>query len=415
MDASWTTGIRMAINKKGIFETLAHKISNIDSNTSTSVIVDTLKAVKKADHNTIVSYDSDGVLPTASVTNYRLAYVTNVGQLRFNNRLQWDKLQTQLPSRAPLPPAFGGTVAGYSVGGQRPALSNIVEKYPFVSDGNSSDVGDLSQARYGMQGVQSSLAGYAMGGRTPNAQSSNNINKITFASDTVGQAGFAMSTGRQQMATNGVSTDTHAYGAGGGASNEPTSKTIDKFAFANEATMTDVGDLVMVASDNPSAHTDKNSGYGYVAGGENSYPSPSLGITTTALKLIQKFSTSSDGNAVDAVTELDKQRYRTGSNSNPSHGYVSAGTSIGPPTTSFTNDIVKYSFTSTDVATDVGDLTNSLLRPGSSSSTASGYNHGGSSPSMLNVIQKFSFTSDGNATDVGDLTVTTSNTGGLHQ
>ena len=86
----------MAINKKGVFETLQHKISNIDSNSSTSVIIDTLKAVKKADHNTIVNYDSDEALPTASATNYRLAYVTNVGQLRFNNGLQWDKLQTQL-------------------------------------------------------------------------------------------------------------------------------------------------------------------------------------------------------------------------------------------------------------------------------------------------------------------------------
>lgn len=402
----------MAINKKGIFETLAHKISNIDSNTSTSVIVDTLKAVKKADHNTIVSYDSDGVLPTASAVNYRLAYVINTGNLRFNNGLQWDKLQTQLPSRALLPPSFGGTVAGYSVGGQRPASSNIVEKYPFVSDGNSSDVGDLSQARYAMQGVQSSLAGYAMGGRTPNAQPSNNINKITFASDTVAQAGFSMSVGRQQMATNGISTETHAYAAGGGGGSEPVGKTIDKFAFANEANMTDVGDLVMAATDNPSAHTDL-SGYGYVAGGNNDYPSPTY--NTNAFKLIQKFSTSSDGNAVDAVTELDKQRYRTGSNSYPSHGYVSGGTSIGPPTTTYTNDIVKYSFTSTDVATDVGDLTSTRIRPGSSSSTVSGYNHGGSNPGMLNIIDKFSFAADGNATDVGDLTVTTSNTGGLHQ
>ena len=407
----------MAINKKGVFETLAHKISNIDSNTSTSVIIDTLKAVKKADHNTIVSYDSDGVLPTASATNYRLAYVINNGNLRFNNGLQWDKLQTQLPSKAPPPPAFGGTVSGYSLGGQRPAHSNIVEKYPFVSDGNSSDVGDLPQARYGMQGVQSSVTGYSMGGRTPNAQSSNRVEKITFASDTIAAANFVLGVGRQQMATNGVSTDTAGYAVasyGGHPVSETNSRRIDKFLFANEANTTDVGDLVLVAADNPSAHTDKNSGYGYVAGGENAYNAPQS-PGTTALKFIQKFSTISDGDAVDAVTELDKQRYRTGSNSYPSHGYVSGGTSIGPPTTSFTNDIVKYSFTSTDVATDVGDLTNSVIRLGSSSSTASGYSHGGSSPGMLNIIQKFSFTSDGNATDVGDLTVTTSNTGGLHQ
>ena len=407
----------MAINKKGIFETLAHKISNIDSNSSTSDIIDTLKAVKKADHNTIVSYDSDGVLPIASATNYRLAYVINTGNLRFNNGLQWDKLQTQLASKAPPPPAFGGTVAGYSLGGQRPALSNIVEKYPFVSDGNSSDVGDLTQPKYSLQGVQSNVAGYSMGGRTPNGGQSSNVDKITFASDTVAYAGFNMSVGRQGQPTNGVSTETHAYAAGGSGGSEPVNKTIDKFAFANEATMTDVGDLLMSATDNPSAHTDKNGGYGYVAGGENS--NPGSGFTTYAHSLVQKFSTTSDGNAVDAVIRLDKQRYRTGSNSTPSHGYLTGGTSIGipgNPSITYTNDMVKYSFTSTDVATDVGDLTSvGRVRIGSSSSTVSGYNHGGSAPGTYNVIDKFSFTSDGNATDVGDLTVTTSNTGGCHQ
>ena len=402
----------MAINKKGIFETLAHKISNIDSNTSTSVIVDTLKAVKKADHNTIVSYDSDEALPTASATNYRLAYVINTGNLRFNNGLQWDKLQTQLPQLKPEAPAFGGTVAGYRGGGQQPAASTVIDKYSFVSDGNASDVGDLAQARYGNQGVQSNLAGYMMGGRTPNAQPSNVIHKITFASDTVAYAGFTMSVGRQQMATNGVSTETHAYATTGGGGSEPIGKTIDKFAFANEATMTDVGDLFMVASDTPSVHTDVNGRYGYIAGGANDWPSPS--ITTTAHTLIQKFSTTSDGNAVDAVTQLDFQRYRTGSNTSPTHGYVTGGTKITPPTVPTSNEIVKYSFTSTDVATDVGDLTTARVRTGGTSSIASGYSHGGQ-PGASNVIQKFPFATDANATDVGDLTTNTGASAGAHQ
>ena len=167
-----------------------------------------------------------------------------------------------------------------------------------------------------------------------------------------------------------------------------------------------------MAGDHPSVHTDRNGSYGYVAGGANDYPSPS--ITTSGLSLIQKFSTTSDGNAVDAVTELDFQRYRTGSNPSPTHGYVTGGTKI-PPTVTYSNDMVKYSFTSTSTATDVGDLSGNRIRVGSTSSTASGYSHGGQSPSPVNIIEKFPFAADANGTDVGDLTTISGAHAGVHQ
>ena len=120
--------------------------------------------------------------------------------------------------------------------------------------------------------------------------------------------------------------------------------------------------------------------------------------------------------AVDAVTELDFQRYRLGSNPSPSHGYVTGGTKITPPTVSYSNDMVKYSFTSTSTATDVGDLTSSgRIRIGSSSSTVSGYSHGGQAPSPVNIIEKFPFAADANATDVGDLTTNSGAHAGVHQ
>lgn len=401
------------INVKGLFETLQHKANNIDSNTPTSEILDTLKAIKIHDGNTVVSYDSDGVLPDAATTNIKLAYLKDTGYFKFNNGT-WDILTSELEGQ--LAPLFGGTISGYSAGGQQPALSNIVEKYSFVSDANATDVGDLPEARYSQQGVQSSTTGYVMGGRDPNANSETGIHKITFASDAVA-TGYSLSAGRQQLATNGVVSSSHGYAVGGSGSNQAAGETIDKFPFATDANATDVGDLLVGTADNASCHSDLINGYGYTAGGENAWSISPPG--TTNLKLIQKFSTSSDGNAVDAVAELQFAKRRVGSNTSSSYGYITGGSKTGapsnPPLTSYINEIEKFAFNSGAQATDVGDLTNGILRPGSSSSTASGYSHGGSSPSMINVIDKFPFSTDANSADVGDLTAVTSNNAGVHQ
>ena len=42
--------------------------------------------------------------------------------------------------------------------------TNIIEKFPFSSDANASDVGDLSQGRSGPAGSSSSTNGYTAGG-----------------------------------------------------------------------------------------------------------------------------------------------------------------------------------------------------------------------------------------------------------
>lgn len=50
-------------------------------------------------------------------------------------------------------PGFQGTVSGYTSGGFPPA-SNVIDKFPFASDANASDVGDLTVGRYGPAGQQ---------------------------------------------------------------------------------------------------------------------------------------------------------------------------------------------------------------------------------------------------------------------
>jgi hypothetical protein len=50
------------------------------------------------------------------------------------------------------------TISGYSAGGNAPTStpirSNVIDKFPFASDSNATDVGDLTQGRYNVLGFQ---------------------------------------------------------------------------------------------------------------------------------------------------------------------------------------------------------------------------------------------------------------------
>ena len=68
----------------------------------------------------------------------------------------------------------------YVVGGWYP-LTNVIEKFPFASDANATDVGDLTQARRNPAGQSSDASGYTSGGFVP--PQVNTIDKFPFAAD----------------------------------------------------------------------------------------------------------------------------------------------------------------------------------------------------------------------------------------
>lgn len=79
------------------------------------------------------------------------------------------------------------TTDGYRHGGNgavpAPGARNEIDKFPFAADGNATDVGDLTVARYTHgNGVSSTTHGYAMGGYTGSAYS-NVIDKYSHSSD----------------------------------------------------------------------------------------------------------------------------------------------------------------------------------------------------------------------------------------
>ena len=81
-------------------------------------------------------------------------------------------------------PDFGYASGGLGGGSVQ---TNTVDKFPFASDTNSSDVGDLTQIRSCVAGQSSTVSGYTSGGTLPGplgGGATNTIDKFPFASDT---------------------------------------------------------------------------------------------------------------------------------------------------------------------------------------------------------------------------------------
>ena len=282
-----------------------------------------------------------------------------------------------------VPYVFQGSTSGYASGGYQPQ-TNIIEKWPFSSDTNSSDVGDLTLARGRHSGQSSNASGYNSGG----LPSTNTIDKFPFSAD-----GNATDVGdltrSNQYITAGQSSPENGYAAGGAY----TSNIIDKFPVSTDANATDVGDLTQGRYGAAGQSSTTN---GYTSGGGVFPSSPPAQERNT----IDKFPFSSDANATD-VGDITQARKQVAGQSSSTHGYTSGGGD------GYLKTVDKFTFASDANATDVGDLTAGGLRTAGQSSTTHGYASGGlsSPPVNNNVIDKYSFSVDANATDVGDLTL----------
>ena len=273
--------------------------------------------------------------------------------------------------------SFQGSVSGYSSGGE--PVNNTVDKFPFSSDGNATNVGDLTSARFGGAGQSSSSSGYTSGGYVPAAV--NTIDKFSFSTD--GNASDVGDLSRTTRGAAGQSSSTNGYTSGGNGFN-----TIDKFPFASDGSASDVGDLTRAGA----AITGQSSTTSGYSAGNNPQNTGNI---------IDKFPFAADGNASD-VGDLTQSRFGTGGQSSTTSGYNSGG--LNPSLTpAIRNTIDKFPFASDANATDVGDLTQARRYLAGQSSTASGYTAGGDGG--ITTIDKFPFATNANATDVGDLTV----------
>ena len=289
---------------------------------------------------------------------------------------------------------------GYVSGGLPPfAYSNVIEKYSFPTDANATDVGNLTENKYGASGQSSSAHGYSSGGtlKSPPAPAgqTNVIEKWSFSSDgNASDVGDLLAINTQGT---GQSSTTNGYHSGGyDAASSPTStNVVQNWPFSSDGNASDVGDLTQGRFQIPAGQSsDAN---GYTSGGQALIP-PYSNTNT-----IDKFPFSSNANATD-VGDITEGKYFVAGQSSADHGYTSGGFAPTLPSP-HSNVIDKFPFAVDGNATDVGDLTAARNAMAGSSSGSSGYNAGGSEPTTVNTIEKFPFASDANSADVGDLTV----------
>ena len=77
--------------------------------------------------------------------------------------------------------SYGYTSGGFDPAGVGPT-TNTIDKFAFASDGNATDVGDLTIARRQLTGTSSTASGYNSGGSSAPSRV-NTIDKFPFASD----------------------------------------------------------------------------------------------------------------------------------------------------------------------------------------------------------------------------------------
>lgn len=289
---------------------------------------------------------------------------------------------------------FQGSVAGFVAGGSAPpGAINIIEKFPFATNANATDHGDLTQAKKLPAGQSSTTHGYVTGGFAPPVVL-NTIEKFRFATTSNATDVGDLTIGHYFASGHNSSTQGYSVYSPGPA----TTTAIQKFPFATDTNASAVG-ASNGHREGQAAHS--SDFYGYMSGG---FQLPVVG------QRISKFSFISDAAAITAGSLTGPFINKAAGISSTTHGYGAGAEGSSPGSAPFTiyNSIYKFPFSvDSTTSTDVGDLTEAKSTPGGHSSTTHGYVSGGFTtppPVNVNTIERFPFSTDTNASDVGDLT-----------
>lgn len=207
------------------------------------------------------------------------------------------------------PYVFQGAVYGYAMGG---GAGNVKDKWSFASGTqHAADADDLSVARNSFAGQKSATHGFASGGRS-SGSASNIIDSFPFASDGNSTDHGNLLHTRDQAGDS--SSATHGY-THGGQDGTTGGDTVDKFIMASSSDATDVGNL---QQNRYGVHGNSSATHAYAAGGTWTGHSNNLHI-------IEKVPFASDGNATDVGDMTTSRGDRCGGNSSLTHGYHGGG------------------------------------------------------------------------------------------
>ena len=293
----------------------------------------------------------------------------------------------------------GGRGRGITAGGDTsPARLSSMEFITIATTGNSSDFGDLSEAKMNLTGASSSTRGVIMGGTTATSPNfSTKSIEYTIISSAGGANDFGDLIGGQSKDGAGVSSAVRGFicGATQQSSYGNYNNTIEFITFATTGSSNGFADLA-------SAGKQLNAGCesstrGIILGGyRGTNPSD-----PDATNNIQFFNFASTGNTT-RFGELTQTARNVIAVSNTTRGVRMGG--FTQPSNAFTNTIDYITMASEGNATDFGDCLGLDLNGAPVQNATRGVMMGTEQPSsQLNVIQYITIATTGDAIDFGDL------------
>jgi hypothetical protein len=327
-------------------------IGSVDSSLSPTYITDNLSSPSYTFQGSTNGYVSGGSPSSIQIEKFPFAMTsgtaTSVGDLTSNR----GAVSGQSSASHGYTSGNSGVQTGIPVPQKSDAFK--IDKFPFASDANATDVGQLSALMTFTTGQSSETNGYISGGSYQSAGSTGSIahpaviqgpiEKFPFAADTNSSLISELTRSRGFLA--GISGSTHGYATGGSVPGfpSPTVNIIERFPFASDANATDVGDLSITRNDH-SGHSSAFSGYA-VAGNQES-------------KSRDRFPFASDANGTDEG-DLDFNRSSQAGTSGEILGCVAGGNRNSPPT-GFISQIENFPFNASS-STEIGDLSSSTTR-----------------------------------------------------
>ena len=282
-------------------------------------------------------------------------------------------------------------------GGQSTSYTSAIQIFNIQSQGNTIEVGELSQSNWGLGACGSSTRGLFGGGRTSPGGSGNYLNTIEFV--TIANAGNSSDFGdltRANSYINSLGNQTRGIWAGGyNVDTKPApnigSNTIDYVTIATAGNAADFGDMVRQdgSSDTTfSKFSTANSTRGLIAGGYNSGGEQDE-ITYITIATTGNSTYFGDLTAVSA--------FGGSGASSSTRGILTVGGTPGPH-----NRIDFVTIATTGNATDFGDLTLARRYSQGVSNKTRAVFITGYTGSDTNLIDFVTIATTGNATDFGD-------------
>ena len=321
-------------------------------------------------------------LPPVEIPLGAMRFNSDSQKLEYWNGSAWFQIHTFSPN------LDGGVRGIYGTGGDFPATTNTLEFLTISSQGNGTDFGDLTSARFGAATPCSSTRACFGGGNVgaPSYAHPNTIDFVTFSS-----TGNAIDFGDQQHGYNGYGRGNMSSGTRGFFYGDRDEATIDYITIASTGNANDFGDLNENTGGGPTGGSSPTRGL--FCGGY--HPSPSL----TNRNTIQFITMATLGNTQD-FGDMTTVRGHPAVAGNSTRILISSGY-----TPTHISSIEKVTIATTGNGTEFGDSTfDGYAKSGMSSPTRAVFACGStpSSPNLSNIIDYNEIATEGNAVDFGD-------------